>query len=82
MAAALITSPDPVYTDREYEVYAAMCTTCEYRLEWAIVTPPIPLTLYRWFDPNGEGVAIEECPRCGTGLPEGAVFEPAGSDAA
>lgn len=76
MAVAFITSPDPVYRDREYEVYAAMCTTCEYQLEWAIITPPIPLTLYRWFDPNGEGNPVDECPHCGVALPDGNILAP------
>lgn len=61
----------PTFVDRDIAMYDAICPTCEHPLEWAIETPPIPLTLYSWFDPNGEGARIDECPYCGSDLPEG-----------
>ena len=66
-----VTLSDPTYVDRDYEVYNTNCPSCGWKLEWAIVTPPIPLTLYHWYDPNGEGQHIDECPNCEAFLPEG-----------
>jgi hypothetical protein len=64
-------SPDPTFVDSSIKVYKAACPECGRALEWAIETPPIPRTLYSWFDPNGEGQRIIDCPGCGTDLPEG-----------
>lgn len=62
-------SPDPTYADRSIVVYDAICPTCEYGLEWAIETPPIPMTLFSWLSDEGE--RLDECPKCGSPLPEG-----------
>lgn len=60
------------YADRSTTVYYPVpCPSCGYELEWAIATPPIPLTFFSWFDPNGEGERIEDCPRCGEPLTAG-----------
>lgn len=65
------------YTDRSTKVYSPVpCPSCGYALEWAIATPPIPLTLFSWFDPNGEGAPIEDCPRCGEPLTAGDLTAP------
>lgn len=61
----------PFFADGSISTYKAACPCCGYALEWAVETPPIPLTLFSWFDPNGEGQRITECPSCETVLPEG-----------
>lgn len=49
------------------------CPACGYELAWAVQTPPIPLTLYRWFD---DEKPVSECPRCDEWLPEGNLLDP------
>lgn len=62
---------DPKCADRTIIVYQVPCPECGHDLEWAIRTPPIPLTLYEWLDPNGEGATILFCPSCDAELPQG-----------
>lgn len=64
-------SPDPTFVDRSIVVYDAICPTCEHKLEWAVEMPPIPMTLFSWFNPDGDGERILECPKCESWLPEG-----------
>jgi hypothetical protein len=45
------------------------CPECGHALAWETAYPPIPLTVYTWFDREGE--AIQFCPGCDTELPEG-----------
>lgn len=70
MTTALVTG-DPKYADRDAVVYDAPCPACGHRLEWLIETPPIPMTLFSWLDPDGEGQRIQECPSCDEVLPDG-----------
>jgi hypothetical protein len=67
----LLLCDDPTYADRSITVYKAQCPECKYALEWAIEMPPIPMTFFSWFDPNGEGERIHFCPRCDHELPDG-----------
>lgn len=64
-------SKDPKFVDASIAVWEADCPGCGELLEWAIQTPPIPMTIYSWFDPDGEGQAILHCPHCDEELPEG-----------
>lgn len=59
------------YADTDLTVYDASCPYCATPLEWAVETPPIPMTLFSWFDPEGEGARVQDCPGCGHWLPEG-----------
>lgn len=62
---------DPKYADRGIATWDVNCPECSRPLEWAIETPPIPMTFYSWFDPDGEGQRLNFCPGCDNELPGG-----------
>lgn len=45
------------------------CPECGHALTWDVEHPPIPMTLYTWFD--DEGRPVQFCPACDVELPTG-----------
>jgi endogenous inhibitor of DNA gyrase (YacG/DUF329 family) len=59
-----------VHADPDGRYYTAACPGCGFWLTWAAETPPIPMTVFRWFHDDRP---VQECPECGNPLPEGDI---------